>query len=427
MRVKLRPGTHFAPVPQGIYWTRAGRSFLLTAPAGLYLALDSQLDLLTRGTDVDELSSALGESARPAVQRILDTLLDRDVLLDLDRAGTPPTPGEADRYAEVLSYLEARCADPYRVFARLRASVVPVLGDGPAAAVARRTIVGYGATTTATVSPGTELVVLVDDADRPLDLVAAAASLPAGTRVVPVHAGERIALVGAPEAGDLAEFVALGRRAGDWAAAEPDGAAPCPLSAVLAGSLATHAVLGALTGTLPAESAPTLVHGHDVQAQRLPGRPPRPPGTHPRRCSTGSARSSPAGPGRTVGSGTSTWPSCRCRWPPRSWFPGRAGWPAGATTAPRPSCRFAWRPPARPSVRPVPASPRPGRPLGTGGRRRCGCSAPLCSTPPPVRRPAGTTRRPPPAPCGACSTSTTSGRCRPAATHCPTWTGSWSR
>ncbi|MFC4147648.1 hypothetical protein ACFO0M_15435 [Micromonospora mangrovi] len=273
MRVKLRPGTHFAPVPQGIYWTRAGRSFLLTAPAGLYLALDSQLDLLTRGTDVDELATALGESARPAVQRILDTLLDRDMLLDLDRAGAPPAPGEADRYAEVLSYLEAHCADPYRVFARLRATVVPVLGDGPAAAVARRTITGYGAAATATVPPGADLVVLVDDADRPLDLVAAAASLPAGTRVVPVHAGRRIALVGSPETGGLAEFVALARRAGDWAAAEPDGAAPRPLSAVLAGSLATHAVLGALTGTLPAEPAPSLVHGHDVQVQRLPRSP----------------------------------------------------------------------------------------------------------------------------------------------------------
>ncbi|GLW56356.1 hypothetical protein [Kitasatospora phosalacinea] len=283
MRVKLRPGTHFAPVQRGVYVTRGGESFVLAGPPVLYTVLDSRLAELTDGTDVDALVAAFGdESARPVLDRVLRALLDRDVLLDLDALTTPaPDPATAARHAETLAYLEAHSPDPYRDFARLRAAKVHVLGGGPAAGTAARSLRRHGVTDTsvsaslsADGSGGSEAVaaadwtVLVTDHEHPSDPPAA---LPPGTRVVTVHAGPRAAVVAEPDATtDPAALEAAVRRAEAWTTDDPEAAAPRPLSAVLAGALAARAVLAALTGIDPAPRKATVIHGHQLRTARIP-------------------------------------------------------------------------------------------------------------------------------------------------------------
>ncbi|HWB35521.1 MAG TPA: hypothetical protein VHA75_05790, partial [Rugosimonospora sp.] len=286
MRVKLRAGTHFAPLPQGVYVAGAtGPAFVLTGPPVLYQVLDSQVGLLCAGTDTDALVAALGgEAARPVLDRVLRTLVDRDILLDLDGLGTPPPDGAtADRYAEVLSYLEAHCAEPYKVFAQVQAATVAVLGGGPAAGVLERTLRRYGIGRVVVLPTGQpvpvrpDVVVLLDDPDSPLDALAYSRSRP-DDAVTVVTAREAVALVGAGLVGPagMAGFLALAGRAEGWAVVEPDLAAPRPLSAVLAGSLAAHAVLRHLIGgdlppATPGGDLPPATPGGDAPPAALGG------------------------------------------------------------------------------------------------------------------------------------------------------------
>ncbi|MEV7771779.1 hypothetical protein [Kitasatospora sp. NPDC086791] len=283
MRVKLRPGTHFAPVRQGVHFARAGKAFVLAGPPTLYRLLDSRIDLLDAGTDSEALIAALGgEPARPVVEHVLRTLLAQDVLLDLDALTVPePDPAAAARHAEVIGYLEARSDDPYRVLAELRAATVAVLGAGPAAEVLTRSLAAYGIGRVRADSGGAAdaLTVLVDDADRPLDLDAALAGLPSDAAVLPVHAGARTAVVGAVTAAGAGTgaFAAAVHRAAGWAAADPESAAPRPLSALLAGALAAHTALGELSG-LDRGRAPAAVYGREARSAALapPADPPLP-------------------------------------------------------------------------------------------------------------------------------------------------------
>ncbi len=287
MRVKLRPGTHFAPVPQGVYFTGSGPAFVLTAPPALYPVLDSQVGLLAAGTDLDELVAALGnESARAVLDRVLHALVQRDILLDLDSLGTaPPDAATAARYAEVLSYLEAHCAEPYKAFAQLRSCRVGVLGGGPAAPVLQRALTRYGveAVELSDVdgkAPRLDGVVVVEDSTAALDLMGIARSHPE-LALLPIAARSGVALVGPALAGPaaMADFLAVAARAGGWAVVEPELAAPRPLSAVLAGSLAGHAILTQLVAEdltpdrEAATPASTLVHGPELNTRLLPGRP----------------------------------------------------------------------------------------------------------------------------------------------------------
>ncbi|GAA1194721.1 hypothetical protein F4556_006730 [Kitasatospora gansuensis] len=284
MRVKLRPGTHFAPARQGVYVARGGESFVLTGPTALYTVLDSRLEELTHGTDVDALVAAFGnESARPVLDRILRTLLERDVLLDLDALTTPaPDPATAERYAETLAYLEARSSDPYGDFARLRGARVRVVGDGPAAETAARSLRRHGVGDAVAVAPGGRdpadaeaaepvgpgWAVLIDDHEYP---AARRTALPSGTRVVAVHAGEHVALVA--ELDDVtgtAAFEAAAHRAAAWAAGDPEACAPRPLSAVLAGALAARAVLAGLTDLDRSPHSATVIHGRHLKTARVP-------------------------------------------------------------------------------------------------------------------------------------------------------------
>ena len=282
MRVKLRPDAHCAPVPRGVYWIRGERSFVLSGPPALYTLVDSQLDALLDGTSVDEMVAAAGdEAARPVVEHVLRALVAQDVLIDLDAVDGPlPDPRTAADHAELLSYLESNSAQPYRAFAAVRAARVAVVGAGAAADAVRRGLAGNGIgepfEPQLPLEPadftGAALVVLIDDCDHGLDLLAAAASLPPGTPTVPVAAEEGFALVGpvCVDQHELRSFQALRHRADGWQRSGAETPAPRPISAVLAGSLAAQAVLARLAGTGDGRRTALVVHGHAVQTRVLP-------------------------------------------------------------------------------------------------------------------------------------------------------------
>lgn len=289
MRVKLRPDAHYAPVPQGIHWSRGDRSFVLSGPPALFTIVDDQLDALLNGTSLDEMVAATGdERARPVLDHIVRTLVAQDVLIDLDAVDGPlPDRRSAEEHAALLCYLEAHCAEPYRAFAAVRAARVVVGGGGPGAEAVRRGLAangigevanGIGEVTGIDHSALSEraaratVVVLIDDCEAPLDLLAAVARLAPGTPVVPVAAGPAVALVG-PVCSDPAEvraFLAVRARATDWQLTGVDSAAPRPISAVLAGSLAAQGVLAHLAGTAHGPCTAGVVHGHAVRTTAVP-------------------------------------------------------------------------------------------------------------------------------------------------------------
>ncbi|MFF7632970.1 hypothetical protein ACFZB9_07435 [Kitasatospora sp. NPDC008050] len=280
MRVKLRPDAHCAPVPQGIHWSRGERSFVLSGPPALFTVVDDQLGALLDGTSVDEMVAATGdERSRPVLDHIVRALVAQDVLIDLDAVDGPlPDRRSAKEHAALLGYLESNCAEPYRAFAAVRAARVAVVGAGPGADAVRRGLAanGTGETTELSASSGhaasPTVVVLIDDVDAPLDLLAASSLLAPGTPVVPVAAGPALALVGPVCTGpaQLRAFSAVRARATDWQLTGVDSAAPRPISAVLAGSLAAQCVLAHLAGIEDGARTAVVVHGHAVQTTPVP-------------------------------------------------------------------------------------------------------------------------------------------------------------
>ncbi|MHA6765686.1 hypothetical protein [Streptacidiphilus sp. PAMC 29251] len=282
MRVKLRPDAHCAPVSRGVYWVRGERSFVLSGPPALYSLVDDQLDALLDGTSVDAMVAAVGdEAARPVVEHVVRALVAQDVLIDLDAVQGPLPDQQAVRdHLELLAYLETHCAEPYRAFAAVRSARVAVAGRGPAAESGRRglTAHGIGEVTDPHVPYGAAesapptLVLLVDDCEDRLDLLAAAAALPPGTPVLPVAAEAGFALVG-PVCGspqELRSFQALRARVADWQRSGSESPAVRPISAVLAGSLAAQAVLARLAGTDEAPARALVVYGHAAQTRPVP-------------------------------------------------------------------------------------------------------------------------------------------------------------
>ncbi|MEZ0090959.1 hypothetical protein [Streptacidiphilus sp. EB129] len=282
MRVKLRPDAHCAPISQGVYWSRGNRSFIMSGPPALYSLVDDQLDALLNGTSVDEMVAAAGdEAARPVVEHVVRALVAQDVLIDLDAVAGPLPDAETARgHVELLAYLETHCAEPYQAFAAVRSARVVVAGGGPAADAVRRGLAANG-TGEVTDLPlpcpahgiaRPAVAVLIDDCDDPLDLLAVAASLPPGTPVLPVATEAAVALVGpvcaSPQ--ELRSFQAVRARAADWQRNSAEAAAPRPISAVLAGSLAAQAVLARLAGTESGRRTAMLVHGHAVQTRAIP-------------------------------------------------------------------------------------------------------------------------------------------------------------
>jgi hypothetical protein len=271
MRVRLRPGTHLAPVQQGAYLSRAGKSFIIQGPPALYALLDSQLGRLVSGTTVDELVTAVGtEAVRPVLDNVLRTLLDRDVLLDIDTcAGPEPPPDDARRYADVLAYLEARCADPYAAFARLRTATVLLRGDAGTRDTLIRSLDACGlrvATPESEQEPA--LAVVVTPLSRwpgwPADV-------PPGVAVLPVIMLPAGALIG-PVCTSRAEFAAVAaaaERIVAWQQADPALAAPATMTAVLAGSLAGRSAFEFLAEAGPRDWTASVVYGRRLEARRF--------------------------------------------------------------------------------------------------------------------------------------------------------------
>ena len=264
MRVKLRPGTHLAPVRQGIYLSRNGDSFILQGPAALYALVDSQLGRLVAGATVDELVAAVGsEAARPVLDHVLRTLLARDVLLDVDAGAPPPEPGEAHRYADVLAYLEGQCADPYAVFARLRAATVLLVGDAATLESLPRSLAACAIGSAATDAPPALAIAVVTPGSTP--------QWPAEVPLLPVFLAPAGALVGPVCAGpaEFAAVTAAAERMASWQRHDPLLAAPAPMSAVLAGSLAARAAFEQLAGVGGADRSATVVYGRRLESRQL--------------------------------------------------------------------------------------------------------------------------------------------------------------
>jgi len=266
VKVKLRPGTHFVQVSEGLYCARGDRSFVLKGPPALYEAVDDQLGNLTAGTDLDSLVAASGgEAARPVWRHVLSTLLSRDVLLDLDRIAARPAEGETVRFPDVLSWLESQVPDPYAAFQRLRTATVLVTGPaGPARTSAVRGLRQYGVGAVLTVAGADlpDLVVRIDDAP-----------VAGGVPAVQVRTSADFGLVSTVPA-EVSE--ALATRIARWQQTDEDrrSSAPAPMSAVLAGSLAAHQALHLLAGVRPGSgSEATIVHSHSLQTDivELPG------------------------------------------------------------------------------------------------------------------------------------------------------------
>ncbi|MFJ5230368.1 hypothetical protein ACIQBJ_10780 [Kitasatospora sp. NPDC088391] len=298
-RVKLRPGTHLAPVARGVHVSHVRRSFVLAGPPALFALIDGHLGRLTDGASVDDLVAAGGaESARPVLDHVVRTLLGQGVLLDLAALTVPePDPATAARYADVLAHLEDHSDDPYALFERLRTAVVAISGSGPAVPALVRGLAAHGVERVGEHAPAgarPDLTVLVLDGDPAPD-----ADRPAEGPVVPLLTLDGLALVGPGAPGPVPGLPAAAARARAWAALEPETAAPPVMGAVLAGALAARACFEALTGLgapLPdsadepdpmadrvtglaaaadraADGAPqqlTLVHGRALESRRIP-------------------------------------------------------------------------------------------------------------------------------------------------------------
>lgn len=290
MRVKIRPGTHFADVKGGVFFRHGTTSFTMVGPPALYQLLDASLEALADGAGAEELARSVDAAqAEPVFDRLLTTLLERDVAFDLDALTPMPEPEIAVRHEEALRWCEDRCADPYAAFANIRAASVAIVGSGPAVEPLRRGLESFGVGTVTLVEParagecGEEcgearadecgeapgevtcapscIVEISDTQAASVDGCDRKVPYPAGVLSVQVIIDESGAVVGAPvgDAKSQAWVRALARRALLRVDAQP---AAYPLSAVLAGSLAAHQVLQMLAEPAAmAATQATVVHG----------------------------------------------------------------------------------------------------------------------------------------------------------------------
>ncbi|MCE7080562.1 hypothetical protein [Streptomyces sp. ST2-7A] len=276
MSMRARPHLHYAPVPNGVYLSGPRTQFVFGGPPKLYGVFDVCVPLLEDGATEDELVAALGsERARPVVRRITAELARRDLLLD-PGAFTEPEPSAElrARHPEALAHIEAVAADPYAVFARLRAARVLLYGPAEVTLPAARGLHRAGVTRIVLAAADREAVAATAErlgatvADRPEDLPARIDAVlyhpPAGTdpdelpdgiasRVVPdapvvrVSVGERVVIVGPPHRGTAPHPLPreLARRADEWAGDEEP--LPHPAADALSGAIAGQTLFEALT------------------------------------------------------------------------------------------------------------------------------------------------------------------------------------
>ncbi|MET8626666.1 hypothetical protein ABZW30_23400 [Kitasatospora sp. NPDC004669] len=294
MRMKLRPGLHYAPVHKGVFIGTEKAKFVLGGPPVLFRLVDLCVPRLEEGCTEEDLLAAVGDSenGRKAVRHVLSVLREHGLLLDLDAVGEPDR-ADQERFADALCQLEAESADPYAAFARLRRARVLLQGPARVVLPAARTLARSGigevvlvvaaeetAALAATVERYPAVTVTVaggpeelPEADAAVVCVAATdlATAPAGPSaplVVPVLLGTPVAVVGPPAewSADFDRATRLRERAVRWA----DGEQPYPRATgdALAVGLAAQLVFRMLGGIVRADNS-YVVHGPTLEVAAL--------------------------------------------------------------------------------------------------------------------------------------------------------------
>ena len=274
MRMKARPGLHYAPVPGGVYFAGTSTQFMMRGWDLLFTVADVCVPLLEDGATEDDLVAALGsEHARPAVRHLTEGLRTHGLLLEPGRLTVPEPPATVrEQHAEALALLESVCADPYAAFAALRAATVVLAGPPEATGPAARGLIRAGAGRV--VVAGTPGEDMPEDADAMLVCVGAgdepAPPEPDGrpVMIVPVVLDDRLLLAGPVirDGTSLRTWSALRARALAWA--DPAAGPPRPVADALAGALAAQLLFETLTG-VAGEGDAHVVHGADLAAERV--------------------------------------------------------------------------------------------------------------------------------------------------------------
>ncbi|KWT63924.1 hypothetical protein ADL21_00825 [Streptomyces albus subsp. albus] len=287
MRLKLRAGVHAAPVQQGVLFVSARDSFVIGGPPPLFPLVDACIPVLEQGATVDELVAALGQpSARPVVQRVVDTLLHRGLVLDLDSMGTwVPSASDRAGHGPLLAYLEERADHPYAAFAQVRRTAIDVVGDtgaGQARESALRGLrrSGIGGAAPDGAAPGIRIECRAAGAEdaatgswagATVDAERADSAVPA---VVAMVGEERTVVTPLlPPAARETVLRALWLRTARWQHATQTDPAPRPLGDVLGGALAAQQVMENLAGTArPGVAYVITGSALDAEPVTLPGR-----------------------------------------------------------------------------------------------------------------------------------------------------------
>lgn len=296
-RIRLRPGIHYAPIQDGVYFSSARATFVMSGPPILFRVVDTCLPLLEDGTDIDELVAAMGTpAARPLVSHLVATLDSRGLVLHLDHFAAPePSAAEQQRYPETLAYLETHRNDPYADFRLIRAARVVVAGPAEALGPAVRGLLraGIGRLLVATPEPqrlaslaarhpevhvqrwseGAPFPILIADQSPDAVLLVvtdavpfeAKENLPSGCVLVAVRLGKELAVVG-PAVRDEAVVSLEVRwsRAVSWCGGD---LLVRPSGDLLAGALAGQVVFDALVGLNVGQVH--LVYGGDLSADAI--------------------------------------------------------------------------------------------------------------------------------------------------------------
>jgi hypothetical protein len=288
MRIKARPGLHYAPVPGGVYFAGPRTQFVMRGWDLLFTVADVCVPLLEDGATEDDLVTALGsEQARPAVRHLTDRLRTHGLLLEPDRLTVPEPPASVrERHPESLALLESVCTEPYAAFAALKAVTVALAGPPEAVGPAARGLIRSGAG---------RVIVLDRDGDRSLPADADAVlrcigaddelGLPPSdgrqVAVVPVLLDDRLLLAGpvVRDSTGLRTWSTLRTRALSWSESAGASAAgpPRPVADALAGSLAAQLLFEVVTGVAGDDEA-HVVHGPDLAADRITVRHAERPG-----------------------------------------------------------------------------------------------------------------------------------------------------
>lgn len=274
MRMKARPGLHYAPVPGGVYLAGASTQFVMRGWDLLFTVADVCVPLLEDGATEDDLVAALGsEHARPAVRHLTEGLRTHGLLLESGRLTVPEPPATVrEQHAESLALLESVCAEPYAAFAALRGATVALAGPPEATGPAARGLIRAGAGRV--VVAGTAGEDMPEDADAMLVCVGAgdepAPPEPYGrpVMIVPVVLDDRLLLAGPVirDGTSLRTWSALRARALAWA--DPAAYPPRPVADALAGALAAQLLFETLTG-VAGEGDAHVVYGADLAAERI--------------------------------------------------------------------------------------------------------------------------------------------------------------